>query len=96
MVPKIRWWVPKRDRARSCLECICAGSVSPSADPACDDFNLPLEEQCCFEDDTIDDDKMRGEMDAMAEEELRQLTPPNSELLELADRFPAPDSWYDE
>lgn len=95
MVPKIRWQVPKRERAHSCPECIYAGSVSPSTDPACDDFNLPLEEQCCFEDDTVDD-KMHGEIDSMAEEELRQITPPNSELLELADRFPAPDDWYDE
>jgi hypothetical protein len=29
-------------------------------------------------------------------EELRQITPPNVELLKLADRFPAPQEWYDE
>ena len=30
------------------------------------------------------------------EEELKRTTPPNSELLKLADRFPAPQGWYDE
>ncbi len=29
-------------------------------------------------------------------DELREITPPNSELLELADRHPAPQAWYDE
>jgi len=29
-------------------------------------------------------------------EQLRQLTPPNSELLKLVERFPAPQEWYDE
>ena len=29
-------------------------------------------------------------------DELRQLTPSNSELLKLAERFPAPQEWYDE
>lgn len=32
----------------------------------------------------------------MSDEELRQLTPPNSELLKLAQQFPAPREWYDE
>jgi hypothetical protein len=28
--------------------------------------------------------------------ELAKITPPNSELLKLADRFPAPPEWYEE
>lgn len=28
--------------------------------------------------------------------ELKRITPPNAELLKLADRFPAPQEWYDE
>ncbi len=27
---------------------------------------------------------------------LKQLTPPNSELLELAEQHPAPQEWWDE
>ena len=34
--------------------------------------------------------------DAITREQLRQLTPPNSELLKLVERFPAPQEWYDE
>ena len=33
---------------------------------------------------------------ASDEEQLRQLTPTNLDLLELAERFPAPQEWYDE
>lgn len=95
MAHKLQWRIPKKEAFLSCRECVYAGSVPPDTDPACDDFNLPLEEQCCFETDTVDD-KMRGEKDEMVETELKQITPPNSELLELADRFPAPDDWYDE
>ncbi len=28
--------------------------------------------------------------------ELERITPPNAELLKLADRCPAPQEWYDE
>lgn len=31
-----------------------------------------------------------------AARELRSITPTNAELLQLADRFPAPQEWYDE
>jgi hypothetical protein len=31
-----------------------------------------------------------------ARAELKRITPPNAELLKLADRFPAPQEWYDE
>lgn len=31
-----------------------------------------------------------------ARRELRRITPPNTELLKLADRYPAPQEWYDE
>ena len=34
--------------------------------------------------------------DAEARAELKRITPPNAELLKLADRFPAPQEWYDE
>ncbi|KKN49374.1 hypothetical protein LCGC14_0643500 [marine sediment metagenome] len=34
--------------------------------------------------------------DAITREQLRQLTPTNLDLLELAERFPAPQEWYDE
>ncbi len=32
----------------------------------------------------------------VVKEELKRITPPNVELLKLADRFPAPQEWYDE
>ncbi len=31
-----------------------------------------------------------------AAKELKRITPTNAELLKLADRFPAPQEWYDE
>ena len=34
--------------------------------------------------------------EAAATEELRAITPTNSDLLEIAARFPAPQEWYDE
>ena len=34
--------------------------------------------------------------EAEARAELERITPPNRDLLELADRFPAPQEWYDE
>jgi hypothetical protein len=34
--------------------------------------------------------------EAKAREELKRITPPHAELLKLADRFPAPQEWYDE
>ncbi len=34
--------------------------------------------------------------DADAKAELKRITPPNAELLKLAERFPAPQEWYDE
>ena len=35
-------------------------------------------------------------MNTEVEAELQILTPSNAELLELAERFPAPQEWYDE
>jgi len=32
----------------------------------------------------------------MAKKELAKITPPNADLLRIADRFPAPQTWYDE
>jgi hypothetical protein len=40
--------------------------------------------------------KMQAQVDKAAREELKRITPPNEELLKLADRFPAPQEWYDE
>lgn len=34
--------------------------------------------------------------EGQARAELKRITPPNADLLELADRFPAPQEWYDE
>ncbi len=33
---------------------------------------------------------------AVSDADLEQLTPSNVELLELAERYPAPQEWYDE
>ncbi len=44
----------------------------------------------------IDVDDRGGGEEAEAREELKRITPPNAELLKLADRFPAPQEWYDE
>ena len=40
--------------------------------------------------------KKVGASFADARAELKKITPPNTELLELATRFPAPQEWYDE
>ena len=34
--------------------------------------------------------------EAAAEAELQKITPPNADLLKLAEQFPAPEDWYDE
>ena len=44
----------------------------------------------------IDVDDRGGSEETEAREELKRITPPNAELLKLADRFPAPQEWYDE
>jgi len=36
------------------------------------------------------------EEEATAREELARITPRNADLLLMADRFPAPQAWYDE
>jgi hypothetical protein len=41
-----------------------------------------------------DEPSTKEETEAAAE--LKKITPPNSELLKLAERFPAPPEWYDE
>jgi hypothetical protein len=40
------------------------------------------------------EDAYRNEMAAKAE--LTKITPQNADLLRIADRFPAPQTWYDE
>ena len=52
--------------------------------------NLEKHGRACVVDDQEDIEE------AVARAELERITPPNAELLELADRFPAPQEWYDE
>ena len=45
------------------------------------------------------DDQAEEILETMAdydEEELKRITPPNAELLKLADRNPPPQEWFDE
>ena len=40
--------------------------------------------------------KRQRNEEAEALAELKRITPSNEELLKLAERFPAPQEWYDE
>ena len=92
MTRKIQWQFPRAALSRTVREPEHAACGATGIDPATADFNQPLHDQSCFEPNLGD----AGELDSRAEEELKQITPPNSTLLELADHFPAPDTWYTE
>ena len=96
MARKTGWQIPDKRGAQSLREPARAVSTSTAIDPASADFNLPISEQHCFEPENSVEESVNSAMDEQAEAELKRITPPNSALLELADRFPAPDDWYAE
>ncbi|MHC4404803.1 MAG: hypothetical protein ACYTG0_34575 [Planctomycetota bacterium] len=58
-----------------------------------DDYSDELSETPLFADTA---EKHEGDEEAEAQAELDRITPTNAELLRLAERFPAPQEWYDE
>ena len=71
-----------------------AGAASPAVSTAADvgtsTYRIQMARRECVANDQEDVEE------AVARAELERITPPNAELLKLADRFPAPQEWYDE
>jgi hypothetical protein len=64
-----------------------------SSIPVSDEMYKHLEHEASRRNISIDE-AYREEMDAR--EELAKITPRNADLLKIAARFPAPQTWYDE
>jgi len=93
---KILWLIPGEKPARAFPKGAHVSYKCAAIDPASDRFNLPICEQDHFEPASSGEESLDAAADEHAEAELTRITPRNSELLELADRFPTPDDWYAE